>query len=82
VSELVELRYPQLLAAALCFGLALANAARVGASTVVTFVADGRRPPLRLVDRVLVDAQVDVVQHDGVAEALRDAFDLDEAQTT
>jgi len=31
VSELVELRYPQLLAAALCFGLALANAARVGA---------------------------------------------------
>ena len=31
MSELVELRYPQLLAAALCCGLALANAARVGA---------------------------------------------------
>jgi len=32
------------------------NARRVGASSVATFVGDARRPPLRVVDRVLVDA--------------------------
>ena len=37
-------------------GLVRDNARRVGAQTVAAFVADGRRPPLRRVDRVLVDA--------------------------
>jgi len=32
------------------------NAARVGAETVAAFVGDGRHPPLRVADRVLVDA--------------------------
>jgi 16S rRNA (cytosine967-C5)-methyltransferase len=32
------------------------NAVRVGAKSVAPFVGDGRRPPLRPVDRVLVDA--------------------------
>jgi 16S rRNA (cytosine967-C5)-methyltransferase len=32
------------------------NAARVGTTNVGTFVADGRRPPMRAADRVLVDA--------------------------
>jgi len=32
------------------------NAARVGAQRVATFAGDGRRPPLRTADRVLVDA--------------------------
>jgi 16S rRNA (cytosine967-C5)-methyltransferase len=32
------------------------NAARTGAKTVSAFVGDARRPPLRTVDRVLVDA--------------------------
>ena len=32
------------------------NAERVGVSSVAAFVGDGRRPPLRSVDRVLVDA--------------------------
>lgn len=32
------------------------NAERVGAKTVVTFVGDARRPPLRVTDRVLIDA--------------------------
>ncbi|MBV8295581.1 MAG: hypothetical protein JO085_01990 [Acidimicrobiia bacterium] len=32
------------------------NAARLGATAVATYVGDGRRPPLRAVDRVLVDA--------------------------
>jgi 16S rRNA (cytosine967-C5)-methyltransferase len=33
-----------------------ANAERTGATTVATFVGDARRPPLRMADRVLVDA--------------------------
>ena len=37
-------------------GLVRDNAARLGATSVATFVGDGRRPPLRVVDRVLVDA--------------------------
>ena len=38
MTELVDLRYPQLLAAALCCGLALANAARVGPVVVGALV--------------------------------------------